>query len=81
MPTPRTRPDEHECPVCGQAYAERIVVERGDRWVDLFPGSPLDYFDRYQRRCTARYDAEAEAECGENERVVYFHEPDRRAPG
>jgi hypothetical protein len=65
--------DGPECPVCGEAYAQRVVVERGDRWADLFPGTPLDFFERYRRRCAADYDAESERERAEGERVVYFH--------
>ncbi len=62
-----------DCPVCGEPYAERVVIERGLRWGDLFPGSPLDYFERYRRRCAADYDVERDRTVGEGERVAYFH--------
>lgn len=62
-----------DCPVCGEPYAERVVVERGLRWADLFAGSPLDYFGRYQRRCAAGYDVERDRSVGDDERVAYFH--------
>jgi len=65
--------DEPDCPVCGETYAERIIVERGDRWADLFPGTPLDYFQRYRRRCAADYDGGADRELGDGRRAVYFH--------
>ncbi|WP_254536104.1 hypothetical protein [Halomarina litorea] len=67
-----------DCPVCGESYAERVVVERGLRWGDLFAGSPLDYFGRYRRRCTAGYDVERDRQVGEDERVAYFHAGEER---
>lgn len=69
-----------DCPVCGETYDERIVVERGLRWQDLYPGTPLDFFQRYRRRCSTRYDAERDAPVGDDECVVYFHSDDQRAP-
>lgn len=66
-------PEETRCPVCGEAYEERIVVEQGDRWGDLFPGTPFDYFQKYRRRCAAQADAERGTEVTGDERVVYFH--------
>jgi rRNA maturation protein Nop10 len=65
--------DDESCPVCGEAYAERIVVERGDRWADLFPGSPLDYFQRYRRRCATDYDDRDGRELRDGRTAVYFH--------
>lgn len=65
--------DDAPCPVCGQPYDQRIVVERGDRWGDLFAGSPLDYFSRYRRRCSDRRDVECDEVLGEDSRAVYFH--------
>ncbi|WP_132058786.1 hypothetical protein [Halorussus amylolyticus] len=67
-------PDEVACPVCGQPYDERIVVERGDRWADAFGGQPLSFLKRYRRRCASRQDAERETTLGEGARVVYFHD-------
>lgn len=72
-------PDTTQCPVCGEPYGRRIVVERGDRWDDLFPGTALDFFRRFRRRCTARYDVETETELGDDERAVYFHGRERSA--
>lgn len=69
----RDSPDEQSCPVCGQSYDERIVVQRGDSWADLFPGTPLDYFRRYRRRCAAQVDVETDRQRGSDQRVVYFH--------
>lgn len=66
-------PEETRCPVCGEQYAERIVVEQGDRWADLFPGTPLDFFRRYRRRCAAQVDVERGTQRTDDERVVYFH--------
>lgn len=69
--------DETRCPVCGEPYDQRIVVERGDRWSDLFPGTTLDFFQRYYRRCSAQQDVEADTTRPGRECVVYFHEADR----
>ncbi|WP_227377373.1 hypothetical protein [Haladaptatus halobius] len=66
--------DANECPACGTEYDQQIIVERGDRWDDLFPGSPLDFFIRYRRRCTAPYDVDADRQLPERERAIYFHE-------
>lgn len=66
--------DASQCPVCGEPYDRQIIVERGDRWDDLFPGSPFAFFKRYRRRCTARYDDEAETELTDSERAIYFHD-------
>ncbi len=66
-------PDEDACPVCGQAYDRRIVVERGDEWADLYPGSPFDFFNKYRRRCTADASLEPDANLGRDQRLVYFH--------
>jgi len=65
--------DEGRCPVCGEPYAQRIVVERGDQWADLFPGTPLDFFRRYRRRCAAQHDVTVDRQRSEDQRVVYFH--------
>lgn len=65
--------DDSRCPVCGQAYDQRIVVERGDQWGDLFAGSPLDFFGRYRRRCSARADVERDVQLGDDQCAVYFH--------
>ena len=67
-------PDETACPVCGQPYDQRVVVERGDRWADVFGGPPFSSLTKYARRCTSRYDADDERDRGERERVVYFHD-------
>lgn len=72
----RRSSDATACPVCGKEYAQRVVVARGDRWDDLYAGTPFSFFKRYYRRCTARYDTEADADLPENERAVYFHEAD-----
>lgn len=69
--------DSSACPVCNNDYAQRVVVSRGDRWDDLYPGTLFSFFKRYYRRCTARYDAETDSDLPENERAVYFHEADR----
>lgn len=49
------------------------MVERGDRWGDIFPGTPLDYFRRYRRRCAAQVDVETDTQHTDDRRVVYFH--------
>lgn len=72
-------PDTTQCPICGEPYDRRIVVQRGDHWDDLFPGQPLAFFRRYRRRCTARYDVAAESRVSEDERVVYFHDREASA--
>lgn len=72
-------PDTTQCPVCGEPYDQRIVVERGARWDDLFPGTPLDFFRRYRRRCAAQYDVEREKELQGDERAVYFHDDESGA--
>jgi hypothetical protein len=67
-------PDAESCPVCGQEYDQRVVVERGDAWSDVFAGTPLSFFRRYQRRCSSQFDVETERERSGSECVVYFHE-------
>jgi hypothetical protein len=67
-------PDETPCPVCGKAYDQRVVVERGDRWADVFGGPPFSALTKYSRRCASRHDVEEERARGEGERVVYFHD-------
>ncbi|MFC4549755.1 MULTISPECIES: hypothetical protein [Halorussus] len=66
--------DDDACPVCGRPYDQRIVVERGDRWEDIYGGQPLSFFKKYRRRCSSHQDVERETTCGEGERVVYFHD-------
>lgn len=61
------------CPVCNREYDQRIVVERGDRWGDIFAGTPFSFFRRYHRRCTSRHDAEEETTLPDDQRAVYFH--------
>lgn len=67
-------PDADVCPVCGQEYDQRVVVERGDGWSDVYAGTPLSFFRRYQRRCTSQYDVESDSRHTAGECVVYFHE-------
>jgi len=69
-------PDEATCPVCGQPYDQRVVVERGDRWADVFGGPPFSVLSKYARRCASRMDAETERQRGEGEKVVYLHDDD-----
>lgn len=68
--------DDTACPVCGESYADRIVVGRGDRWSDLYAGTPFSFFKRYRRRCTARYDVDDDEQLADDERAVYFHDAD-----
>jgi len=70
--------DDDACPVCGQPYAERVVVERGDGWSDVFAGTPLSFFRSYARRCSSQQDAETGEQCSDRETVVYFHEGGQR---
>lgn len=72
-------PDTTQCPICGEPYDRRVVVARGDGWDDLFPGTPLEFFRRYRRRCTARYDVEMEARLDDDARAVYFHDRETSA--
>jgi len=65
--------DPEACPVCGQPYDQRIVVVRGDQWSDLYPGPPLSFFSKYQRRCATRQDVETGDTLDQNRRAVYFH--------
>ncbi|WP_101296459.1 hypothetical protein [Halegenticoccus soli] len=69
----RSAPEDDPCPVCGEPYDRRVRIERGARWNDLYPGSPLDYFEEYPRRCAADYDVEADAELPGRERAIYLH--------
>lgn len=62
-----------ECPRCGRPYEQQIIVEQGMQWDDLFPGTPLDFFKRYHRRCTAQYDATDDSHLTERKRAIYFH--------
>lgn len=70
----RGQPDDDRCPICGQPYDQRVVVERGDGWSDVFAGTPLSFFKRYQRRCTSIQDVERDERLPSNKRAVYFHE-------
>jgi hypothetical protein len=66
-------PDDGGCPVCGEPYERRLLVERGDDWGDLYPGSPLEFFRRFDRRCTADHDAERGVGVGGDALAVYLH--------
>ena len=70
----RGTPDDGACPVCGQPYDERVVVERGDGWSDVFAGRPHEFFTRYGRRCTSRFDEATGEQRRDDEAVLYFHE-------
>lgn len=70
----RGQSDADRCPICGQEYDQRVVVERGDGWSDVFAGTPLSFFKRYQRRCTSRHDVAEDAQLPSGKRAVYFHE-------
>jgi hypothetical protein len=70
--------DDDACPVCGQPFAERVVVERGDGWSDVFAGTPLSFFRSYARRCSSQHDVETGEQRGNRECVVYFHEGNQR---
>lgn len=74
MTPPTSTSDTTDCPVCGQGYDQRIVVERGDRWGDIYAGAPLSFFRKYRRRCSAQYDVEREERVDSGSVVVYFHE-------
>jgi len=69
----RTNPDEDRCPVCGQEYDQRVVVERGDGWSDVFAGQPLSFFGKYRRRCSAQVDVERDEQLPGDRLAVYFH--------
>lgn len=66
--------DVTACPVCSKEYDQRVVVERGDRWGDLYGGTLFSFFNRYHRRCSAGYDAETDTDLPERELAVYFHD-------
>lgn len=66
--------DVDSCPVCGQEYDQRVIVARGDGWSDVFAGTPLSFFRRYQRRCSSQYDVETDSQRASSECAVYFHE-------
>ena len=70
---PRSTPDTDECPLCGKPYDQQIVIEQGVRWDDLFPGTVFDFFTRYPRCCTARYDVKDDTQLPEQKRALYFH--------
>lgn len=72
-------PDDADCPVCGQPYERRVVVARGDGWDDLYPGSPLAFFRKFRRRCTARRDVETGRTLSGDERAVYLHDAGTRS--
>lgn len=67
------RGDSEICPICGEPYDQLIVVARGDQWSDLYAGSPLSFFRKYRRRCTAGEDVETGETLTDGERAVYFH--------
>lgn len=64
-------PDGEGCPVCGEPYERRLVVERGDDWADLYPGSPVEFFGTFDRRCSV--DVEAGVGVGSDALAVYLH--------
>lgn len=70
-------PPAGTCPVCDQEYADRVVVERGDRWPDIHAGTPTSFFNKYARRCSAPVDTEQQQQVGRNEVAVYFHAVER----
>lgn len=69
--------DQNDCPVCGREYDRRIIVERGDRWGDIYPGPPFSFFKKFRRRCTSIHDVETESKLTEDKRAVYFHDEGR----
>ncbi|WP_129115054.1 hypothetical protein [Halegenticoccus tardaugens] len=69
----RSTSEDDPCPVCGQPYDRLVRVARGVGWNDLYPGSPFDYFEAYQRRCAADYDVEADEKLPARERAIYLH--------
>lgn len=75
MPSHSNDPDR--CPVCSHEYAQKVVIERGTSWRDLYPGSAFNYVKRYRRRCTATEDVEADTAVGRSKRVLYFHDDQR----
>lgn len=70
----RPTSDADRCPICGQSYDQRVVVQRGDGWSDVYAGTPLSFFRRYQRRCTSSQDVERDVQLPSDRRAVYFHE-------
>ncbi|WP_135667130.1 hypothetical protein [Halorhabdus rudnickae] len=70
---PSARSGSETCPICGEPYDRRIVVARGDQWSDLYPGTPLSFFRKYRRRCTAGEDVETGETLGEDQQAIYFH--------
>ncbi|MFC4356768.1 hypothetical protein ACFO0N_02265 [Halobium salinum] len=66
-------PNDEACPVCGEPFERRLLVERGDDWGDLYPGSPLEFFRKFDRRCSADSDVAGEYEVGSDALVLYFH--------
>lgn len=65
---------EFPCPVCGDEFTQRIIVEWGQQWNDLYPGLPLAFFRQYPRRCTVQYDSKRDTTVAENESAMYFHD-------
>jgi hypothetical protein len=65
--------DASVCPICGTDYDQRLIIERGEQWADLYPGTAFDLVSTYQRLCTAPHDAERPTARATAKRVVYFH--------
>lgn len=68
-------PDESLCPVCGQEYAEMVVLEPPLEWPDVYPGRAVEFFRRYNRRCSSQTDVDGEEETTVKRGAiaVYFH--------
>lgn len=75
-PAPNSTPSGPECPVCTVEYAEVVVLEKPIGWKDVYGGRPVEFFEKYHRRCTAKVDVENDREYPRGV-VLYFHESAR----
>ncbi|MFC6725924.1 hypothetical protein ACFQE1_16435 [Halobium palmae] len=66
-------PDDEHCPVCGEPYERRLVIERGDDWGDIYPGSPIEFFRKFDRRCSAEGEVERDPGVAGDALAVYVH--------
>lgn len=61
------------CPNCGASFSERVTVETGDRYENVFGPPPASLFNTYARLCP---DPEAAKQASRNPNVgidVFLH--------
>lgn len=70
-----------ECPNCGAPFSERVTVEMGDRYENVFGPPPASLFNTYARLCP---DPEAAKRASQKANVdidVFLHSHSDLQPG